>query len=69
MLCLTIARASSPWQGVWSRVLPTPSGGVILKAGWLVEADKAIVSRFDYSALGQLEHITISTETRISKRP
>ncbi|CAI7802858.1 unnamed protein product [Closterium sp. NIES-54] len=56
-------------QGVWSRVLPTPSGGVILKAGWLVEADKAIVSRFDYSALGQLEHITISTETRISKRP
>ncbi|CAI5461673.1 unnamed protein product, partial [Closterium sp. Yama58-4] len=56
-------------QGVWSRVLPTPSGGVILKAGWLVEADKAIVSRFDYSALGRLEHITISTETRISKRP
>ncbi|GJP56802.1 hypothetical protein CLOM_g15849 [Closterium sp. NIES-68] len=56
-------------QGVWSRVLPTPSGGVILKVGWLVEADRAIVSRFDYSALGQLEHITISTETRISKRP
>ncbi|CAI5501350.1 unnamed protein product [Closterium sp. Naga37s-1] len=56
-------------QGVWSRVLPTPSGGVILKAGWLVEADRAIVSRFDYSAQGHLEHITISTETRISKRP
>lgn len=40
-------------------MLPTASGGVILKAGWLVEADKAIVSRFDFSRTGQLEVLSV----------
>ena len=53
--CSSLSLSLASLQGVWSRVLPTPDGGIILKAGWLVEPDRAIVSRFDYTSQGRLE--------------
>eukprot|EP00270_Netrium_digitus_P001590 TRINITY_DN1175_c0_g1_i1.p1 TRINITY_DN1175_c0_g1~~TRINITY_DN1175_c0_g1_i1.p1 ORF type:complete len:467 (-),score=91.78 TRINITY_DN1175_c0_g1_i1:84-1427(-) len=53
-------------QGVWSRVIGTSDGGVILKAGWLVAQDKALVSRFEFTKEGKLSAVVISTERRTS---